>query len=266
MSMKIECEDGSAYFDPEPSETEDLEYVYLLCDDYENGGCYPDRFFNRMCNGLVKAPFSKLQFMDNDEIVSTLEGYKLDVEKFWMAVLFIYDWAENQFVKCVDIKSHSYGLLLQDLLGRLGDDMSDVTIQIRKGRKNLVVPPMIKRDMIDALHAKLAELKRKGADNLFAYRSEDFTADYPVLSYKMYFATERLQELFAALERCGRIGKPKRRKGGLVSYNKMLLFARIVYMFRYTDNPAFLDSDDPLKGIMKDYRGKIPQTLSAIYE
>lgn len=31
-----------------------------------------------MCNGLIKAPFSKLQFMNNDEIVSTLEGYELD--------------------------------------------------------------------------------------------------------------------------------------------------------------------------------------------
>ena len=235
MSTKIEYEDGSVYFEPEPSETEDLEYVYLLCDDYENGGYYPYRFFNRMCNGLIKAPFSRLQFMNNDEIVSTLEGYELDAEKFWMAVL-------------------------------LGDDMGDVMIQIRKGRKNLDVHPMIKRDVIDALHAKLEELKRKGADNLFAYRSEDFKADYPVLSYKMYFATERLRELFAALERCRRIGKPKRRKGSLVSYNRMLLFARIVYMYRYTDNPAFLDSDDPLKGIMKDYRGKIPQTLSAIYD
>ena len=46
----------------------------------------------------------------------------------------------------------------------------------------------------------------------------------------------------------------------------MLLFARIGYMYRYSANPALLDSDDPLKGIMKDYRGKIPQTLSAIYD
>ena len=187
-----------------------------------------------MWNGRIKAPCSKLKCVEKEEVVSTLEEYKLDVEKFWLAVLFIYDWDENQFVKCVDIKSHSYGLLLQDLLGRLGDDMSDVTIQIRKGRKNLVVPPMIMQDMIEALHAKLAELKRKGVDSLFAYRSEDFTADYPVLSYKMYFATERLQELFAALERCGRIGKPKRRKGGLVAYHKMLLCARIAHVFRHT--------------------------------
>ena len=76
-------------------------------------------------------------------------------------------------------------MLLRELLGKLGDDMGDVTIQIRKGRKNLDVHPMIKRDMIDALHAKLEELKRKGADNLFAYRSEDFKTDYPVLSYKV---------------------------------------------------------------------------------
>lgn len=44
MSTKIEYEDGSVYFEPEPSETENLEYVYLLCDDYENGGYYPYRF------------------------------------------------------------------------------------------------------------------------------------------------------------------------------------------------------------------------------
>ena len=53
-------------------------------------------------------------------------------------------------------------MLLRELLGKLGDDMGDVMIQIRKGRKNLDVHPMIKRDMIDALHVKLEELKRKG--------------------------------------------------------------------------------------------------------
>ena len=77
MSTKIEYEDGSVYFEPEPSETEDLEYVYLLCDDYENGGHYPYRFFNRMCNGLIKAPFSKLQFMNNDEIVVHFGGVRI---------------------------------------------------------------------------------------------------------------------------------------------------------------------------------------------
>ena len=51
-------------------------------------------------------------------------------------------------------------MLLRELLGKLGDDMGDVMIQIRKGRKNLDVHPMIKRDMIDALHVKLEELKR----------------------------------------------------------------------------------------------------------
>lgn len=266
MSKKIELEDGSVYFDPEPNEMEDMEYVYLLCDDYPNGEHYPARFFDRVCREVIKAPFNKAQYMDNDEIISTLNGYELDSEKFWLALLFIYDWTEEQFIKCVDIKQHSHGMLLRELLGRLGDDMHDVSVHIRKGRKNLDVHPMIKQDIIEALRAKSEALKRMGADNLYAYRSDDFTENYPVPSYKMHFAAERFQRLFAVLERAKRVASPKRRKGALVSYNKMLLISRIVYLFRYTDNPAFLDSDDPLKGIMKDYKGRIPQTLSAIYD
>ena len=113
MSTKIEYEDGSVYFEPEPSETEDLEYVYLLCDDYENGGYYPYRFFNRMCNGLIKAPFSKLQFMNNDEIVSTLEGYELDVEKFWFALLYIYDITMDFGINAADASKTDYDILVE---------------------------------------------------------------------------------------------------------------------------------------------------------
>ncbi len=266
VSTRIEYEDGVVYFDPEPSEMEQMEYVCLLSDDYENGGCYPYRFFDRLCKGAIAAPFHKERFLGDVDITATLEGFGLDTEKFWMAVLFVYDWAENQFVGCVDIKSHSHGLLLQDLLAKLGDDTSDVTIRIRKGRRNLEVSPMIRQDILDALHAKSEALKRKGIDRFYAYSSEDFKDSFPVSSYKMCFAAERFQELFAALERCGRMVTPKRRKGSIVSYNRMLLVSRIIYLFRYTDNSAFLDSDDPLKGILKDYRGKIPQTLSAIYD
>ena len=189
VSTRIEYEDGVVYFDPEPSEMEQMEYVCLLSDDYENGGCYPFRS----------------------------SGLRFDTEKFWMAVLFVYDWAENQFVGCVDIKSHSHGLLLQDLLAKLGDDTSDVTIRIRKGRRNLEVSPMIRQDIPDPLHAKSEALKRKGIDRFYAYSSEDFKDSFPVSSYKMCFAAERFQELFAALERCGRMVTPKRRKGAIDS-------------------------------------------------
>lgn len=266
MILKREYEDGSVYYEPDSSEMENLEYVFKLCDDYLNGHYYPYRFFNRMCCGQIKPPFNKEQFLDNEDIVPTLEGYKLDLEKFWLVMLFIYDWTESQFAKCLDVKSHSHGALLRELLDKLGDQTSDVIIQIRKGRKNLDVHPMIKNDMLDALRAKLKELQQKGLDDVYSYRFGDFTDNFPVMTYKMYFATERLQELYAALDRFELIGKPKRRKGSIVSYNKMLLFSRIIYLFRYTDNIAFLDSDESLKGIMKDYKGKIPQTLSAIYD
>ena len=46
-----------------------------------------------------------------------------------------------------------------------------------------------------------------------------------------------------------------------VSYNLMLLISRIVYMFRYTDNKKFLDSDESIKGIWQRYKDEEWHTI-----
>ena len=268
MSVVSQLFNGEIFYDPETDEVENMEYIFLLCDELynDNGVHYPYRFFNRQCKGLIKEPFDKDKFLTKYVIVPTLQGFGIDLEKFWWVLLFIYDWTEQTFTNCLDIKSHSYGMLLRDLLDKLGDNWSDVTINIRKGKKNLTVNPSIKRVMLNAVQSELEQLKKRGNDNLVAYRLNDFTQSYTTLSYKIYFATGKLRQLFELLERYKKLIKPKRSKNSIVSYNKMLLFSRIMCLYRYGDKEHYLDSDEALKAVMKDYKGRVPSTISSVYD
>ena len=67
------------------------------------------------------------------------------------------------------------------------------------------------------------------------------------------------------MKRLGIITKPRKDRNSTVSYNIMLLISRIIYLYRFTKNENFLVSDEPLKGIMKSYKGRVPATISSVY-
>lgn len=88
VSTRIEYEDGVVYFDPEPSEMEQMEYVCLLSDGYENGDCYPYRFFDRLCKGAIspkervsvaKQPFEPVSSFMSGNCSDKFIEYKLVV-------------------------------------------------------------------------------------------------------------------------------------------------------------------------------------------
>ena len=45
--------------------------------------------------GKIKMPFAKSDYLANDDIIATVMGLGLDVEKFWFALVFIYDYVGN---------------------------------------------------------------------------------------------------------------------------------------------------------------------------
>ena len=36
-------------------------------------------------------------FLQETDIIATIKGFGLDVNKFWWAVLFVYDWSNETF-------------------------------------------------------------------------------------------------------------------------------------------------------------------------
>lgn len=106
---------------PQNWSDEAMDYANRLADrinvgwDGENY-CPSDwslRFLVRLNKGLVKVPFTYEAFRDNDDIMATLEGYGLDAEKFWYALLFIYDITISFCLNAADASKTDYEILTE---------------------------------------------------------------------------------------------------------------------------------------------------------
>lgn len=54
----------------------------------------PARFWDRA------SPFTTEMFLQKTDIIATIKGFGLDVNRFWWAAPFAYDWSIEKFTKC----------------------------------------------------------------------------------------------------------------------------------------------------------------------
>lgn len=205
-------------------------------------------------------------YKKNHNIIDTIEGFGLDVDQFWYAILFIY-WLTE--IRCVNVfrpegNSAEQMRKLSDYL----QGVKDFTIVV-EGKKKLVINDTgviasIQKFMDD----RIVLYEERGLDDFTSYNSKSNHNESA--SIQMWFATMRYLKLFENLElptiraRDSEVKYYKRMvageridKGGgnkTVSYNKMLLISRIMYFTRMTRNENYLGSDEILKGIVKQYK------------
>lgn len=135
-----------------------------------------------------------------------------------------------------------------------------------KGRKGKEADLSVKRIIVKSLHDALGRERAANPNYVVVLDSDRFTTSYDnILCYQMCFATERFKDLFASLRLPSKVKTRADSSQREVSYNKLLLISRLLYLMRLASNENFKYSDESLKGILKSYKGKIPKTYSAIY-
>ena len=262
------------YTIPQNWNDEVMEYVFKLhCRLCWDGQEYIDNgwmmiFLNRMKHGKVDPPFKYEAFLDNEDIIATLEGYELDVDKFWFALLFIYDITMDFGINAADASKTDYDILIEidDYLQHhpqavlyLSDDK-----ELRKSERYETDSPLILLNLRRFVKRELEryeeppQLKVWTVDALQRNYTESLcSAQQQVLMYKLF------KVLFDLL------GLPdlRAKKGEAVSYSKMLLISRIIYFCRLTSNESFTVESSPLKGVLKqsgdfDFNQRHPRTYT----
>ena len=82
-SLLMDENDKIVHWDFDPMRRELREYVDIACGcDEQTYGIRTPQFEYRYCTGKIKMPFAKSDYLANDDIIATVMGLGLDVEKF----------------------------------------------------------------------------------------------------------------------------------------------------------------------------------------
>lgn len=211
-------------------------------------------FLQRLQDNKINPPFTYDDYCSNNDIIATIEGYGLNIEQFWFALLFIFDITMDFSSHAADISKADYEVLteINDYLQQHPQAwlyLSDDKALLKKNRYETNAPIIMEnlRRYVKQEVAKYKEPPQEKWSQLGALQ-DNYTAGLnsslqQVLMYKLYhvlFITLNLPDLRAAA-------------GGTVSYSKTLLVSRIIYFCRLTRNESFLSGDSSLRGILKQY-------------
>ena len=185
----------------------------------------------------------------------------MDIEKFWYALLFVYDITQE---KCVNVTTmgKTVSEQAQELIRFLRDRRSFTIITEDKGKLDIDSQRIVQyiRDTLKILVAEHSALLDQ-APNTYARIFNDLYSS----SVQMWYATNLFLGLFKTLDLPNKRAKEGEGINKVVSYNKALLISRLMYFMGFTKNESFLYSDNSLKGIYKQYTYFELNTYSKTY-
>ena len=248
-----------------------FQYVSILtykfyglpgCDDDNQWFSVCSDFWGRYMHDAIKQPFSKDDFLKNFRIIKSIKSFGLDVDKFWVLLLFIYDFVSCHLSKGNLIDESSEVVFSQKLIDQLNKfKLEDVNIAIKIGKKSVRISEVGKKAILRMLYY--------GYENIYSqalgYDMSDFRGLVKLRkSFHMKWAVQLYEYTFNYLDTEWHLIHPNKLPNA--SLNKMLLFSRIMYLYGWTKNKNFLISDDSLRGILNAYKDKpIPRTCCQEY-
>lgn len=212
-------------------------------------------FVHQWEDGKLQFPFTKDQYLANEPIVRSLRAMEIDLEKFWYAMLFVYDLVRERTEGVMELPVSDFDQLRSFIKYLI--DHPDAKIKVWAGRSHGVTmdsPLTIKR-----LRDILTYNSGKWCDDLsmgHVIEEYDFSINLSDV-YKITFAVKCFLPLLQHIKtEDKRSSVPQK-----VSFNRMLLISRIVYFFGYTRNKKFLESDEGIKGIWTSNRDRKWNTI-----
>lgn len=268
------------YYSPEYSEPM-LEYVEILAEKYKpvsqedwECGFYKSRaigdFAIRYLDNVVDKRALK-KYLDNKDLLSTIEAFEYDFEKFWYLCLFILDFSTGMCLNGQKI-NNSPKEDIEKLARGILQNME--SIDFAKLQVATVKSPMKLSLEIKGKHKTIIE----NADSLF------YLAEILVNGLSQAKEDNRLNHSFTLLkfdEKKGKMEsdslsnsihiwyfatmfisffelkpplKVRAKKDSHESFNKLLLISKLIYLIGLSNNDKFDEHEDTLKGYLKQYK------------
>ena len=235
-------------------------YVHIEL-EFPKPESYVTTFKNRY-NKLLKGIFDYDEYLNNNDVQNTLSGLKLDSEKFWYLLLFIYDYS-----RCICLfgtnKEEPVKEQLTNLTKMIYENFNDdtvnpilpmkLTLQIN-GKKKIIIDDSY---VIKSLAAYCNDGLNSNKQHTYFIIYKEATESNQVLM--CYFAN-----MFLSFFK-NHPTKARQKKAETVSYNKKTLISRLIYFTKLSYDKKMLVDDEQLKGYLSQYKKDDVKSTSGIY-
>lgn len=239
---------------------------------YSYGTQALERFKRRYNRGKISINFKYEDYLHNNNIQATLQELGVDIEKFWYLLLFVMDYTSGYCWDAIEVKE-SPKEQLNKFTSLITDNCSDinhisgatfntpVTITINvKGKQTYTI------DNPNAI-AYLGMLCANGINGI--EENSILSLEHSNLIDKITTSDSMRICLFANMllyffETNKQFNK-RQKKGSTISLSKNLLISRLAYFTKLTTNKNYLEDDDNLKKVIKDYSNKELSTINNFY-
>ena len=253
-----------------------MEYVIELCwkinveftsEDLSTGGLGPwcKSFQLRYSKGVIPKHFKYDAYISNNDVIDTIKGYGLDVDKFWVALCFIYDVAYD--------KTYNVRIMPLDLLDeavnilKFIEENDNVDLVLHNDASNNIT----KSNSFKISSSYFTDVLKSFARNIIDKSEGEQVGVYYKLHGGKYFDQSDshfiicFYNLFTDLFDVLKLPQLRAKKGGTVSYDKKLLISRLIYLCRISHDINYAADTATLKGILSKYKNRTTNIISQIY-
>ncbi len=227
-------------------------------------------FKRRYNERLIKTPLTYEDYKNNIEIKPAISALQLDVDKFWFAILFIWDYVNGecwQAFERVDSPAYEINRLLQTIAqyevspnaNPLTDHIAfkeelSLSLQVNGKSIHTIETANAIKFILSCCQEHLDDLRPKNEfDTEHLNDNIEMVSYYPTKKQTTASATKRIclfaqkfQLFFDTLSP----SFSNYRKGERNAYNVTFLISQLVYLTGISDNEDFLVSKTTLKGYL----------------
>lgn len=228
-------------------------------------------FKQRYNNRQINMPWTYEEYLKNQDIQATITGLGYDVDKFWFALLFIYDYCQGDCFNAQEYDTNPYSELLhfsEIVNENLINDKNpfeehiefeqEIKLEIKVGRKvihTIKLPNTIKY-LADCSHKcceQLMDMVNRDEYNPMHHIKIKEERVFESQNYQIFLFTRLFTRLFSFH---GMPQKNIRSRNNEVSYNKQFLISRLIYLTKISENEEFYYEPSTLKGYMSRYKNQ----------
>lgn len=220
-------------------------------------------FKDRYDSNKIAPKSTYKEYINNNAIQKFIQDLELDADKFWLLILFTYDYCENLFYNGVTMKLTPVEQLtgLCEAINKSGD--APMTLTFKAGKQKIVVDSSLAikaiADMITNYQKEVDEdyykklHKREQADESIMLKESPFIAFFARILLSFFNTQPQV--------------RAKRKKGATHSIKETDLVCQLIYFTKISQNKCWLVlENETLKAYLKQYRNyEYPNNVSSIY-